>query len=158
MKRIPKICDGCNLREIAYRRLQCEVCIRKTKNLRRKRLRSSSGLGYVYFAQIKNTDGYIKIGYANDVSSRFPNGCCTDNPYSIQILTTSSGFFYHESELHRLLNAYIIRGEWFYPTPEVVECVTKLSSGVSLDSLLDYLESKVADSLRSIQWWNLSDT
>ena len=74
-------------------------------------MRSNSSPGYVY---ILESDGFIKIGIANDVQRRIKNLQC-GNPHEIRLLNSvySNDPSTVERVLHRRLDRYNIRLEWF---------------------------------------------
>lgn len=72
----------------------------------------------VYFIQA-GVGGPIKIGSAVDVDKRLAElqtGC----PDLLRIIGTSAGGREAEFALHRKFSAHRIRGEWFYPCPELL--------------------------------------
>ncbi len=79
--------------------------------------------GFIYFAQCKNQDGYVKIGFSRCIEKRMPHNRFTDNPYQIQLIGISPGSIKEEKAIHRLLAKDNICGEWFYPTERVLTLV-----------------------------------
>lgn len=85
--------------------------------------------GKVYFVQIVNKDAYIKVGFTKDVEQRWKS--VTDNPYELAVISTFRASMKHERKLHEILTKHNVRGEWFYPDPEVIAVAEHLN-GVDL--------------------------
>jgi hypothetical protein len=84
----------------------------------------------IYFARCEDMNGYIKIGRATNPRKRISdlrNGC----PYEVILLATLPGGLLREKILHRRFEASRIRGEWFSPSPELMEVI---ASGLSQGS------------------------
>jgi hypothetical protein len=86
-------------------------------------------LGCVYFAKQKSNDGYIKIGFSVNIITRQAT-LQTASAYIIEYLA----LLVEETQttehlIHTMLHSSKIRGEWFYPTPEVMECIEYVMSG-----------------------------
>lgn len=79
----------------------------------------------VYFAQA-GEDGPVKIGFcaSNPLKrlAELQTGC----PHEIFLIGTVSGGRKDESEMHRRLDAYWIRGEWFERKPEVLAAINSV--------------------------------
>lgn len=82
----------------------------------------------IYFIQM-GKDGPIKIGSSGNES---PERRCKDlqvgNPYPLTVLHYFRTVRALEVELHSVLSAYRIRGEWFQPHPMVIGMGNALSS------------------------------
>lgn len=75
----------------------------------------------IYFVQIEN-DGPVKIGYAADVKRRV-RSVAHGLPYKLMLLGYIKGTRSLERTLHKQIGLYRMRGEWFHPTKEVMECI-----------------------------------
>lgn len=62
--------------------------------------------------------GYYKIGFAENVEKRMEQ-YNTHNP-SYQLIDITSGTRKDEANLHRILQRYKYKGEWYYPFDEVI--------------------------------------
>jgi excisionase family DNA binding protein len=78
--------------------------------------------GFVYF--LAAIDGPIKIGFARDVSERLA-ALQIANPHPLRLLASLPGTVRLERALHRRFAEHRLRGEWFRPAPELLECVAK---------------------------------
>lgn len=86
---------------------------------------------YLYFIQLQNSDGFIKIGVANDVEKRVADiqGAV---PYDVTILKVVQGAFGpgRSFGLERIFHSKFahlrVRGEWFRPEPELLEAINTL--------------------------------
>lgn len=141
MMGVSKLCKRCNMPEECHNGSSvCKKCIRMNKRM------NSKAFGSVYFVQMANTDGYIKIGFSANVAMRLNTktaeavyGCFTDNPYPIKILCKTDGYVWQEMDLHKALSPANIRGEWFYPSPEVLGVIKRIQDGASLSEVLHWL-------------------
>lgn len=70
----------------------------------------------VYF--ISDEDGYIKIGFANNVSSRLKD-LQTAARQELRLIATMHGNVSDEKSLHKRFEEDHVRGEWFYPSTEL---------------------------------------
>jgi len=84
-----------------------------------------SPAGFVYF--IRHPSGHIKIGYSKDVASRL-RGLQTANPINLSLIGFVPGTRQDERALHRKLGEWRSGGEWFMPSREVVEEVSRILS------------------------------
>lgn len=75
---------------------------------------------WVYF--IRSEDGPIKIGSALNPWTRFAN-IRASNSSRLKLIGFVEGGGILETELHRLLAGYRVRGEWFSPEPAVLICI-----------------------------------
>jgi len=100
-----------------------------------------SKLGTVYFIQIDNADGYVKIGFSSNINGRMSQlrvGC----PYNFKLLTLAIDESKTlEKVFHNLLKESHLVGEWFYPTEEVMECINVVKK-CSSDKLAQYITDK----------------
>lgn len=83
----------------------------------------------VYFAQ-EGSDGAIKIGWSSRIDRRLSN-LSTGNSRSLSLLHSIPGGVSLEIHIHELLSADRIRGEWFNPSPAVLNLIEKVRSGGS---------------------------
>src|ERR1019366_925419 len=83
--------------------------------------------GYVYFIQIQNPDGYIKIGFEGTFGARKLD-LQVGNPYKLEYITRLSAKRLMEGEIHTLLKTSKLRNEWFHPSESVMECINKVIS------------------------------
>lgn len=104
----------------------CKTCesIRRTE---KKKWHHGDGAS-IYFIQIANSDGYIKIGNTIDINHRLrSDGGFTDNPYPLTILLiTQKTHRRAELILHRLCSESRVRGEWFYPSESVLNVIGRI--------------------------------
>jgi hypothetical protein len=78
----------------------------------------------IYFIQAEQ-GGLIKIGYAADVCRRF-RGVQAMSPVPLKILgVIPLGNTTYEKHLHRQLRPIRVHGEWFEPTPELLDFIEK---------------------------------
>lgn len=82
---------------------------------------------YIYFAQARNEDGFIKIGYAKDLSRRRTN-MRTATPYPVDIVASyyPDDHRAHEAFLHEKFKHVRVRREWFLPTPQLLALISKV--------------------------------
>lgn len=74
-------------------------------------------MSYVYAI----TDGtYIKIGVAQKPKTRLKQ-LSTGSANKLVILGWFNGGFAYEKELHKRFDKVRSNGEWFYPTPELID-------------------------------------
>jgi hypothetical protein len=77
----------------------------------------------VYF--IQSDAGPIKIGHS-DVGARSRlSQLQTSSPIGLKLLKVLPGTIKLERELHRKFAQYRLRGEWFQPSPELLEFIKK---------------------------------
>jgi hypothetical protein len=89
----------------------------------------------VYFAQV-GEDGPIKIGYSFNVYSRQSN-LRTASPFEIRWLGDVPGSPAEERALHAQFAHLRIRGEWFEPAPELLECIAeRIAAGAVKDAVV----------------------
>jgi hypothetical protein len=99
---------------------------------------------FIYIVYCQNTGG-IKVGYSNKPFSRLATmqtGC----PHRLSLVSTFIATYTDEQELHRLLQAYRLTGEWFLCCLESMEIITKfqtskLNTSLSLE-LEDYFGTR----------------
>jgi hypothetical protein len=87
----------------------------------------------VYFVQA-GAGGPIKIGVASDLNARvgaLQTGC----PELLVVLASIEGDAATETIYHAHLRRFRLRGEWFKPAPEVLECVDRAKSGLLPEEL-----------------------
>lgn len=81
--------------------------------------------GYVYF--IADEDGYIKIGYARDVSSRL-RSLQTASRQALRVVASTSGTVSDEKALHAKFADAHVRGEWFRATSDLMAYINEVAS------------------------------
>ncbi len=82
---------------------------------------------HVYFIQGENT-GLIKIGKADDILNRMA-GHQLGSPDVLLLRWFYRAPASHERWLHRFFHASRVHGEWFRPTPDLVEYINNGSPG-----------------------------
>ena len=80
--------------------------------------------GWIYFIEYHDS-GPVKIGYAKNVDKRLCN-LQTACPYELRVLVAAPGSIDCETILHAYLSNFMIRGEWFWPVPELQKIVRRL--------------------------------
>jgi hypothetical protein len=73
-------------------------------------------------------DGPVKIGKAKNPQERLTLlnvGC----PEELRLLGSAGWPDEQERVIHRILRTHRVRGEWFAPTPEVMEVVERIRQG-----------------------------
>lgn len=119
----PWLCQGCGETEPTKfdkgAKSTCKTCAAIERSISKKQ--RNRGDVNIYFIQVANSDGYIKIGCTTDIGDRLANdGGFTDNPYPLTILfLTEKTVQRMERIIHQLCKKEQIRGEWFYPHQEV---------------------------------------
>lgn len=84
------------------------------------------GGGWIYFF---GCDGFVKIGYAQDVVSRFCNAqTCCPHVMSLLSMFPVSDMVGMEKSLHGLFRDYQHRGEWFRLPNEVLSLIVLLGA------------------------------
>lgn len=84
--------------------------------------------GCIYFMQMQNADGYVKIGFSENVAKRL-SSIQVGSPYKIEVIALLA----NESQtmegiIHTILVNSWIKGEWFRPTEEVLECIENVKN------------------------------
>lgn len=80
----------------------------------------------IYFIQDTRTFA-IKIGYTGSEPEARMAALQTGNPGELWLLCTMPGDLAREAELHRDLADSRERGEWFRPTPQVLDVIIQAS-------------------------------
>lgn len=88
---------------------------------------------YIYFVQ-EGQDGPIKIGVAKQPADRVRQ-LQGANSRPLILRGVKTGFVKDERALHKKLDAFRIRGEWFSPEPEVLAEIPTQSQTVNLLAL-----------------------
>ncbi len=86
----------------------------------------------VYFAR-NTSSGLIKIGTTSNIAARLYG---LRNPkkgvsHDIQLLVDTAGWRAKERAYHAHFNASRVEGEWFAPTPDILEEIELLKNGCS---------------------------
>lgn len=76
----------------------------------------------IYFIQCQDGNAYIKIGRATNIWARLQQ-IQSSCPYMIKLLATLPGGPMKEAELHERFQAQHVRGEWFTPSPELMDVI-----------------------------------
>ena len=84
--------------------------------------------GSIYFLQV-GSDGPIKIGYTISPIKQRIRALQTISPHILRWIGVFGGTRDDERAAHRLLQNSSLRGEWFYPTVEVLAFVQEKSPG-----------------------------
>jgi hypothetical protein len=82
--------------------------------------------GSIYFLQV-GADGPIKIGFTISDVKRRVRAHQTGSPHILRWIGVYEGSRQDELHAHRLLQNSSLRGEWFYPTTEVLAFVRQQS-------------------------------
>lgn len=80
-------------------------------------------MSYVYFVQ-QITGGPIKIGWAADPRKRIYT-LQLSNPVPLVILAVMPGTLELEKDLHLRFETSMVLGEWFDPSPELLQLISK---------------------------------
>lgn len=78
--------------------------------------------GVVYFAQMIGEYNPIKIGYTTDISSRIQS-VAQGLPFELRLVGLVPGDKGIESYIHAKFSHHCIKGEWFYPSPALIEFI-----------------------------------
>lgn len=82
--------------------------------------------GQIYFLQV-GIDGPIKIGFTISPIKQRVRALQTISPHVLRWIGVFSGTRADERNSHRLLQNSSLRGEWFYPTVEVLAFIREKS-------------------------------
>lgn len=82
--------------------------------------------GNIYFLQV-STDGPIKIGYTKSHVKDRVRAIQAGSPHVLRWIGVFAGTRTDELNAHSLLQNSSLRGEWFYPTKEVLAFVQQQS-------------------------------
>ena len=99
----------------------------------------------IYFIQEDGQDGYIKIGFVEDLEVRFDVNCVATrigclqvgNARKLKILAVMKGTLYQEKMVQERFQK--VRGEWFYPLPKLMDFIKVLPAYPNLCALSDEL-------------------
>lgn len=103
--------------------LDAELSLRRAEKEIYEPTRGGAPVDHVYF--IESGSGHIKIGHATHPEQRLEElqvGC----PFELILLLSvpfGHGARTVESILHEELSRSCLRGEWFHPTPDVIETI-----------------------------------
>jgi len=90
--------------------------------------------GTVYFLR-RREGGPIKIGYTGHASARTRQRVAqTYHDTEVQVLAEGPACAATDRALRAHFAASKIRGEWFHPTPALMELVHAVGDGLSLDA------------------------
>ena len=78
--------------------------------------------GVIYFVKSWNA---IKIGFSTDIKTRLAQ-LQTGSPFEIELLGFFAGTEQDEVETLGRFSPLRIRGEWFYPHPELIAFINKM--------------------------------
>lgn len=81
----------------------------------------------IYFFQAGD-GGPIKIGHTCDVPLRLKTAQCFHHE-EVRMLASGIGCRKIEKALHRRFDSQRIRGEWFHPSPEIVQAAAAVAAG-----------------------------
>lgn len=70
--------------------------------------------GFIYFVQMLNEDGFIKIGFSNNVKKRI-GSLQVGMPYELEVVVILDAYSEIEGIVHDFFIERWIRGEWFAP-------------------------------------------
>ncbi len=80
----------------------------------------------VYFIQEKG-GGFIKIGYTENINARLSQ-MQTNSPHDLVILSIIEAGKEKEKQIHEKFRNHHHRGEWFYPSGEIMEYINYLNN------------------------------
>lgn len=80
----------------------------------------------VYFVQ-GASGGPIKIGYSTDVAKRIGD-LQTGSPLPLCLLAVADGGLDYETYLHRAFEDERTHGEWFAPTPRLLQLIQEIAN------------------------------
>lgn len=93
--------------------------------------------GTIYFIQAGDTSGPVKIGYTKNLAAVRKSCAQTYNHMELHVLAEASGTRDQEKALHKRFERANIRGEWFEPSPEILELISAISDhGLTLTNYL----------------------
>lgn len=99
----------------------------RTKVTEKKPRRKPSDVLWIYAVEVGAEDRPIKIGVAAHVPTRF--SCLqVSSPFPLKLLASMPVTREMERRIHRKLQPFRIRGEWFRRTPEVETAVAAIAN------------------------------
>lgn len=104
--------------------------------------------GMVYFAR-EMPDGPIKIGFATNVERRL-NNLQIGNPREIKVVAAFPGTLATEDRVHRLFFNDHLRGEWFQPSPGLLQFIETECVAYDRKSSLSYDDELLAKAVISL--------
>lgn len=112
-----------------FRRAMCRPCYAKWKLGTDERILEKARVHGVdcFVYAIRAENGLIKIGVSIQPERRIM-ALRSSSPTPLELLGYIPGSFGIENMLHKLLSDSSSHGEWFYPTPEVLEAVDAIVS------------------------------
>lgn len=77
---------------------------------------------------IIRADDYIKIGYSKTKGTAYGriNQIQTANPHRIEVIKITDGGLLEEHKLHKMLDHYRFRAEWYKPDPVLLAIIDAL--------------------------------
>ena len=82
----------------------------------------------VYFAQLQNADGFIKVGFSRNIHRRI-RSLEQGMPYSMKLIAFLPGDMADEQRIHKALKRADVepelKGEWYRPEGKVAEYINK---------------------------------
>lgn len=89
---------------------------------------------FVYFVQPVN-GGPVKIGCSKMPRARL-SSLMAWSPFKLRLLATAPGDYVSEGQLHRRFEADRLHGEWFRPSPDLMELIDRVAATGRVDGLL----------------------
>ena len=99
----------------------------------------------IYFIQCTVT-GYVKVGHSYDPMYRAKT-LQVGNPFKLELVATIMGNQTYEAQIHKRLEPYHIRGEWFNPCEEMVEYIVNdlHAKGIYSEKSERYIRQQLID-------------
>lgn len=91
-------------------------------NKQRVRYIAEPTLSGIYFIQAQDKQGLIKIGWSVDCESRL-RILRIGSPVELRIAAIVPGTRKRERQLHEQFNHLRVHGEWFRPSPELLDVI-----------------------------------
>lgn len=109
----------------------------------------------IYFA-VAETMGLIKIGFTKGSVRKRLSNVQSSSPDSIRILLSMHGDRLQEKSLHDRFAASHVRGEWFKPSPDLLDYIARhLTHGSEIsDDKLDFRKGDIVRlTVRTVFGW-----
>ncbi len=94
-------------------------------------------IGHLYFLQVAPF-GPVKIGWTSGCVTARMRAIQQSSPYEIKWLGVAELPKSSEKDAHKTLAAYHLRGEWFYPTPDVMAFVEHISAAFDIQGYIEF--------------------